>query len=145
MGKTTHGMHKTKTYSSWVSMKSRCLNKNNSGYKKYGGAGITVCDKWMTFEGFLSDMGKRPEGKTLDREDGKKGYSKDNCRWATYSEQNYNRRTQRNNAVGAKYVSKHKSSGLWRVVYGGRDNRAEKYFKTMEAAIATAKAIQELK
>jgi len=72
-------------------MKSRCLNKNVRAYAKYGAIGITVCDKWLTFSGFLEDMGVKPEGYTLDRIDGSKGYYKENCRWATYEEQNNNR------------------------------------------------------
>jgi len=92
-----HGYWGTRTYKSWDSMKSRCLNPNNKDFNIYGGAGITVCDRWMKFENFLADMGERPEGTTLDRYPNQKGnYEPNNCRWATITEQNRNRKNVRN-------------------------------------------------
>ncbi len=86
-------------YWTWAGMKSRCLNPKHKNYHQYGGAGITVCEKWMTWAGFLEDMGERPEGKTLDRIDGKLGYNKSNCRWATKKEQIDNRKPQKSREV----------------------------------------------
>ncbi len=64
-------------YSTWKSMKSRCYNPNRRDYRYYGGRGIGVCDSWIkSFERFVEDMGERPEGHTLDREDNDKGYFK---------------------------------------------------------------------
>jgi hypothetical protein len=91
--KTRHGMCRTRTYISWQMMKGRCLNKNYTEYKRYGARGIKVCDRWMKFENFYKDMGKRPKGKTLDRKDNNKGYYKDNCKWSTPKEQSNNQRT----------------------------------------------------
>ena len=82
-------------YYTWSGMKARCLNPKHKNYPKYGGAGITVCEKWLTWAGFLEDMGERPVGKTLDRIDGKLGYNKSNCRWATKEEQIKNRKPQK--------------------------------------------------
>ena len=79
------------TYISWKSMMQRCYYQFHKSYSVYGGKGITVCPRWKVFENFLSDMGIRPEGKTLDRTNGEKVYSKENCRWATPSEQARNR------------------------------------------------------
>lgn len=79
-----------RTYSSWQHMKDRCLNPKNKYYKNYGGRGIKVCGRWMKFENFLEDMGDSPEGHSIDRLDINKGYSVDNCRWATKAEQNRN-------------------------------------------------------
>jgi len=88
---TRHGMYRTPTYRSWDGMKQRCLNPKATGYARYGGAGVTVCDRWLSFENFLADMGARPEGTTLDRINPTLGYEPGNCRWATRSEQNRNR------------------------------------------------------
>lgn len=87
-----HGGTGSRTYSSWAAMRSRCLVKSSGNYHKYGAKGVTICDRWKeSFENFLEDMGKRPEGTSLDRTDCSKGYSPDNCRWATIEEQNQNR------------------------------------------------------
>ena len=90
-----HGMYRTPTYFSWVSMKSRCLYKSHVQYKNYGGRGISVCASWMKFENFFEDMGDRPIGGTLYRIDNKMGYEPGNCRWATKKEQNNNVRRKR--------------------------------------------------
>lgn len=88
-----HHYHGTPTYVSWSSMKERCNNTNHIHYKNYGGRGITVCERWDLFVNFLEDMGERPEGTTLDRYPDKDGnYEPGNCRWATWQEQNKNRR-----------------------------------------------------
>lgn len=79
-------------YNSWHSMKSRCLNKNAPNFVLYGGRGITVCDRWKVFKNFLEDMGERPKGKTLDRINVNGNYEPSNCRWATLSEQQKNKR-----------------------------------------------------
>lgn len=78
----THGMSGTPTYVSWYSMKTRCTNKKASSWDWYGGIGINYCERWEKFENFLEDMGERPEGTSIDRIDPKKGYYKENCRWA---------------------------------------------------------------
>lgn len=91
----SHGLSKTKTYGSWSTMKSRCTNPNFPKYESYGARGIKICDKWMTFEGFLEDMGERPLGMTIDRLDVNGDYCKENCRWATNSQQARNKTNTR--------------------------------------------------
>jgi len=93
----THGQSHTPTYTSWYAMKQRCSNPNNKVYKYYMERGIDFCERWRKFENFLEDMGPRPEGKTLDRIDNDKGYSIENCRWATHSEQRINQRRMKEN------------------------------------------------
>lgn len=96
---TTHGMSENmtasseemSTYKSWKAMLARCYNTNDGNYHRYGGRGITVCDKWRKFEGFLEDMGVKPRGLTIERLDVDKGYYKENCEWATYLTQNRNK------------------------------------------------------
>ena len=79
-----------RTYGIWQAFRDRCRNKHRKDYKYYGGKGVTYDPSWDSFENFLADMGEAPEGLTLDRIDSEKGYSKDNCRWATRQQQTYN-------------------------------------------------------
>lgn len=83
-------------YSAWLAMMSRCSNPKNKRYPIYGGRGIKVCERWLSFINFISDMGDRPSDKhSLDRYPNKDGnYEPSNCRWATIFEQNRN--TNRN-------------------------------------------------
>lgn len=74
-----HGKINTPEYKVWNSIKQRCLNPNNAGFKDYGGRGISVCDRWKSFKLFLSDMGARPSSlHSIERIDNKKGYSPGN-------------------------------------------------------------------
>lgn len=84
-------------YKTWLRIKERCNRPGNKDYVKYGARGITVCERWETsFEDFLSDMGPRPSSRhSIERIDGAKGYSPDNCCWATATEQAANRRSTR--------------------------------------------------
>jgi len=90
----THGMNGTPTFRAWMSMKQRCLNTNHEFYRHYGGRGITFCERWQSFENFLADMGERPSSNhTLDRYPNNDGnYEPGNVRWATWFQQNSNRR-----------------------------------------------------
>lgn len=89
----THGKAKTPVYAVWNMMKQRCLLPTNKQYPDYGGRGITVCDEWLVFENFYADMGDPPfKGASIEREDTSKGYSKENCVWASRAQQNRNTR-----------------------------------------------------
>ena len=89
----THGMSKSKVYRVWHSMNARCKYPSVKCYQRYGGSGVTVCDRWKDFSNFYEDMGEPPRGLTLDRIDNSKGYEPGNCRWATHKEQSQNSRT----------------------------------------------------
>jgi hypothetical protein len=88
----SHGQSGTPTYASWEAMKRRCLNPNSPDYHRYGGRGITVCDRWLSFENFLADMGERAEGTSLGRIGDEGNYEPGNVRWMTPEEQAANRR-----------------------------------------------------
>lgn len=100
---------RTTEYVIWSRMIDRCHKVNHNKYKDYGARGIKVCSRWLDFKNFLEDMGKRPSKKhTLDRIDYNGNYEPQNCRWATYSEQNRNQRIRSTNKTGITGVWKNK-------------------------------------
>jgi len=77
-------------------MLARCHYTNAINYHRYGGRGVTVCDRWLKFGNFLADMGRKPSPKhSIDRTDNEGNYEPGNCRWATAKEQCRNTRRNR--------------------------------------------------
>lgn len=82
----------SRTYTSWALMVRRCTNPRSDNYARYGGRGITVCERWKDFRNFLADMGERPADTSLDRINPDGNYEAGNCRWATAKAQQRNMR-----------------------------------------------------
>jgi hypothetical protein len=97
-----HGKKRTRIHWVWSAMKSRCLNPNNKDFGRYGGRGITVCDRWMDFRNFYADMGDPPPKHTLERKNNNLGYSPENCIWATQDKQTRNRENVRRLSAGGE-------------------------------------------
>lgn len=99
-GVPMHGQSRTPEFRAWWDMRQRCLNPNVASYANYGGRGIRVCDRWNDFSAFRADMGCRPSpAHSLDRIDNDGNYEPGNCRWATRSEQQRNKRAYRSEAL----------------------------------------------
>lgn len=122
-------------YRSWVSMRRRCNKKNDAAYRFYGARGIAIDPTWDNFKTFQKDMGPRPSvSHTLDRIDNSKGYSKENCRWATKLEQTLNRRIAKECFKGHPWTEENsmfatngrkKTSRRCRICY---ENRLKTYY-----------------
>ena len=110
-GHATRDEGTSRMYQTWLSMKARCLNPSHQSYARYGGRGVTVCEKWVnSFESFYRDVGDPPSLKhTLDRIDNDRGYEPSNVRWATRKEQSNNISTN----VWVEYDGKRMTWAQW--------------------------------
>jgi len=102
-----------KEYRVWEGIKQRCLNPKSAFYKYYGGRGITVDQRWLSFDGFYADMGPRPNPTdTIERIDNDGPYAPWNCKWASRAEQGKNRR-EASDAVKITYNGETKTMAEW--------------------------------
>ena len=137
MSSTWKSKLNNKTYACWIYLLSRVRHQPTASY-----IGATVSEEWKLFENFLRDMGEVPEGKSLDRINANKPYSKENCRWATRTEQSRNARK----CLFRKTVSKHKGvcllkNGRWQVYIRTGEKRL--YVGRFETETAAALAYNE--
>lgn len=116
--KWKHGYSRTGVHNVWIAMTQRCTNPKCPNWKNYGARGITVCERWKTFMNFLEDMGPRPKGMTLERINNQGNYEPGNCRWASYHDQQRNRRDSR----PITYNGVTKSQIDWSLEMGGPKN-----------------------
>lgn len=135
MTRVRTGIEAHPLYVTYRNMLRRCTKTDDKDYPMYGGRGITVCDRWTGTDGFtnfIADMVAKQPGMSLDRIDNSKGYSPDNCRWATSREQALN--TRKNNAHPNVYWAKHRES--WYVQFLVNGKRVGKGgIKTLEEAL----------
>lgn len=113
-----HGRSGSRTHSIWAGMHERCRNANGRKAHLYALKGIRVCERWSDFSLFLEDMGEAPAGMTLDRIDGERGYSKENCRWATPKQQANN--TSANHLIS--FNGETKTLSIWADELGIKSN-----------------------
>ncbi len=106
---TKHGMFGSREWKTWNSLLQRCENPNSPDYPRYGGRGISICAAWHEFEHFYIDMGDRPAGTSLDRINVDEGYCPENCRWASATVQQRNRR----DAIMVEWRGKTKNIHDW--------------------------------
>lgn len=101
---TKHGMSYSSEYKAWQSMIGRCVNSTDRSYARYGGRGITVCDRWRySFDNFLEDMGRKPFPQySVERINNAGNYEPRNCKWASMAEQGNNRRSCRNVTISGE-------------------------------------------
>lgn len=148
-GEKVHGLNVEEhpLYTTWANMKDRCNNPKAPSYVNYGARGIGYCDQWEHFKNFAIDMGMKPSPKhSLERVDNDKGYSPENCVWATQTEQCINRRKFQNNSTGHTGVKLKKSTGRFKAVF---DFEGVRYsvggtFETAEEAAMKRKEVLQL-
>jgi len=139
-GHPTHGKTNTRLFKIWSSMKERCYLKNHVGYKNYGARGIFVCDEWIGKTGFQkfydwSINNGYKENLSIDRIDNNKGYFPENCRWATRSEQQRNRR----DSIIIEYNGEKRSLADWSQMLCGNPTDAQRAYQRYKKGVPIEK------
>lgn len=126
---------KRSSYEIWRNIKQRCLNPNRKDFKRYGGSGVLISEEWLYFDNFFKDMGERPALSQIDRMDNEKGYSKENCRWVTTTENLLNRRRKIGKKL-SKGVSVNRNRFVARIQIDGFTYHIGSFFTEKEACLS---------
>ena len=139
----THGLTKSPEYQIWASMIKRCSNPKDESYTNYGGRGIKVCDRWLNFEKFISDMGERPLlSSTIERVNVNGDYEPSNCVWDSRTIQSRNQRVRSDNSTGIRGVTKSGDGYLVRISVDKRRITVGS-FQTLEDAAKARERAEE--
>lgn len=132
-----HGDSGSPEYRTWKRMRRRCDNPADKNYASYGGRGIVVCERWrVSFTAFLSDMGRKPTPKnSIERRDNEKGYSPDNCYWASAKQQSENRRSSRHVILAAEKITMTEAARRLQLHYSSIQHHAKVRDITLQEAI----------
>lgn len=139
VGNLKHGKAHEAVYVVWCNMLARCNNPNHVAFTNYGGRGITVCDRWSSFEAFYADMGDVPfKEATIERIENSGNYGPGNCRWATRHDQSRNKRTNRWVTIGGETKCLRDWCKLYEITEASVDRRMKKGW-TIQRAITSPK------
>lgn len=131
------GGKRSRAHRAYTCMMQRCYNPNNKDFKYYGGRGIKVCKRWSSsFENFLYDMGNPPEGMSIDRIDTYKGYSPENCRWATHIQQVRNARSNIKVIFNGKEMCLSELAEMLDINYFSLHSRLTRQGMTLDEAVS---------
>lgn len=141
---TKHGGWKNASYNTWRAMMRRCYKTQDKDYQRYGGSGVSVCERWHDYTNFRDDMGEPVGDETLDRINVYGNYEPSNCRWAGVQTQNRNIRVRANSKTGVVGVSKTIHGTYMAKVTVKKKSFYSKCFKTIEEAAAARKELERI-
>ncbi len=138
-----HGGTGKSSFNTWRAMIRRCTKTHDKDYPRYGGAGVTVCTRWLNYINFASDMGEPNGDETLDRINVYGNYEPTNCRWAGIKVQNRNVKIRANSKTGVIGVSITHTGKYMAKVTVGKKAYYSKCFNTIEEATLARKELEE--
>lgn len=135
-----HGYTGTRVYNAWQHMLRRCYSPKMQNYPYYGGRGITVCERWHSFENFLADMGEPPAGHSIDRIDNDGNYEPSNCRWASLKQQARNTRANRKITIDGIELSLSEWAEISGIKYHTIADRLSRGWEEVDAIFTESKS-----
>jgi hypothetical protein len=139
-----HGGAGKGSYNTWRAMMRRCYKESDKDYFRYGGKGVTVCERWHDYVLFAADMGEPSGAETLDRKDVYGNYTPENCWWALPPMQARNFRLRENSKTGYIGVSQVGPNSWMAKLAKGKKSFYSKCFRTVEEAAAARKELERI-